>query len=290
MHFVTPPRPGRVGAFACTTTSASPPPNAPSSTSRGPATPTSPGPSRKPESGASSPRPRCADTPALRALLTEPSLTRSEAERRLLALVRAAGLPPPRTNTPIGRYEVDFLWPEPHHLAPDREHTACRDRPPRGGAARGRVASGGMEIDLTGRTAFVTGSTQGIGHAIVARLARSGAHAVVNGRDRRASTEASWSELRAELAGATITARRRRRRHRGGRGALFARAPDVDILVNNLGIFEPRRCWRSTTPTWRRYFEVNVLSAIRLPRRYLPGMMRRAAGAACSSSPATRRS
>jgi NAD(P)-dependent dehydrogenase (short-subunit alcohol dehydrogenase family) len=134
-----------------------------------------------------------------------------------------------------------------------------------------------MEIDLSGRTAFVSGSTQGIGRAIVARLARSGAHAVVNGRDQ-ARVDAVVDALRAELPGATISGIGADVATADGAEALFAALPDVDILVNNLGIFGPAPVLEVDDATWQRYWEVNVLSGIRLARHYLPGMRDRGWG------------
>jgi NAD(P)-dependent dehydrogenase (short-subunit alcohol dehydrogenase family) len=128
-----------------------------------------------------------------------------------------------------------------------------------------------MEIDLSGRTAFVSGSTQGIGRAIVARLARSGAHAVVNGRDR-ARVDGVVEELRGELPGASIAGVAADVATAEGAQELFAALPDVDILVNNLGIFGPIPVLDVDDATWQRYWEVNVLSGIRLARHYLRGM------------------
>jgi NAD(P)-dependent dehydrogenase (short-subunit alcohol dehydrogenase family) len=134
-----------------------------------------------------------------------------------------------------------------------------------------------MEIDLSGRTAFVSGSTQGIGRAIVARLARSGAHAVVNGRDR-ARVDGVVEELRGELPGASIAGVAADVATAEGAQELFAALPDVDILVNNLGIFGPIPVLEVDDATWQRYWEINVLSGIRLARHYLPGMRDRGWG------------
>jgi NAD(P)-dependent dehydrogenase (short-subunit alcohol dehydrogenase family) len=131
-----------------------------------------------------------------------------------------------------------------------------------------------MEIDLTGRTAFVSGSTQGIGRAIVARLAASGAHAVVNGRDA-ARVETAVAELRAKLPGAQIDGVAADVATAAGADELFAALADVDILVNNLGIYAPTPVLDIDDATWQRYWEVNVLSGIRLARHYLPGMRER---------------
>jgi NAD(P)-dependent dehydrogenase (short-subunit alcohol dehydrogenase family) len=134
-----------------------------------------------------------------------------------------------------------------------------------------------MEIDLSGRTAFVSGSTQGIGRAIAARLARSGAAAVINGRDE-ARVGQVVEELRAELPGATIGGIAADVATAAGAEALFAQLPDADILVNNLGIFEPVPLLEVDDATWQRFWEVNVLSAIRLTRHYVTGMRDRGWG------------
>lgn len=127
-----------------------------------------------------------------------------------------------------------------------------------------------MDIDLSGRTAFISGSTQGIGRAIAARLAECGAAVCINGRDedklRDACAELGVDGITADVATA------------GGAATVLEALPDVDILVNNLGIFGAQRALEITDDDWRRYFEVNVLAAVRLTRAYLPGMRERGWG------------
>ncbi|MGY1653982.1 SDR family NAD(P)-dependent oxidoreductase [Geodermatophilus sp. SYSU D01119] len=129
-----------------------------------------------------------------------------------------------------------------------------------------------MRIDLTGRTAVVTGSSQGIGLAIATGLARAGAAVVLTGRDPAKLAEAAAGvdgEVRT-VAGDVTTDE--------GTAALLEAVPDADVLVNNLGIFGARPALEITDDEWRRYFETNVLTAVRLTRAYLPGMRERGWG------------
>ncbi len=133
-----------------------------------------------------------------------------------------------------------------------------------------------MHIDLTGKTALVTGSTQGIGLAIAEGLGAGGARVAVNGRSEE-RVQAAVAELAGKgitnvvgVAADVTTAE--------GVSQLTQQLPDVDILVNNLGIFGSVPAREITDEQWRTYFEVNVLSAVRLIRTYLPGMTERGWG------------
>jgi NAD(P)-dependent dehydrogenase (short-subunit alcohol dehydrogenase family) len=127
-----------------------------------------------------------------------------------------------------------------------------------------------MQIDLTGRTAFVTGSTQGIGRVIAAGLAAAGARTIVNGRSA-GRVEAVAAELGVEGVAADVSTPE-------GAQAVFEALPELDILVNNLGIFGPAPVLEVDDATWQRYWETNVLSGIRLTRHYAPGMRDRGHG------------
>ena len=132
-----------------------------------------------------------------------------------------------------------------------------------------------MNIELTGKTALVTGSTQGIGLAIAEQLARSGARVAVNGR-----TSARVDEAVAKLGEFDVLGVAADVSTEEGTADLLRQLPDVDILVNNLGIFGAVPPMEITDEQWRAYFDVNVLAAVRLIRSYLPGMTERGWGRA----------
>ncbi|TXS05338.1 SDR family oxidoreductase [Streptomyces sp. col6] len=128
-----------------------------------------------------------------------------------------------------------------------------------------------MHIDLSGRTALVTGSTQGIGEAIAVGLARAGAHVVVNGRNQERVAEAVHA-VRAASGNDEVTGAAGDLATEDGTAAVLQAVPAADILVNSLGIFGSAAPLEIDDAEWRRYFEVNVLSAVRLIRAYLPAM------------------
>lgn len=131
--------------------------------------------------------------------------------------------------------------------------------------------------NLVGRTAFVSGSTQGIGRAIAAGLAAAGATVTVNGRTAE-RVEATVAELREELAGAEIDGVAADVATAEGAAALFEAKPAFDILVNNLGIFSPAPVFQIDDETWQRFWDVNVMSGVRLTRHYAAGMRERGWG------------
>lgn len=131
-----------------------------------------------------------------------------------------------------------------------------------------------MDLQLTGRKTFISGSTKGIGLAIATSLAREGAHVVINGRDPE-SVAAALGRIRDAVPNAVVEAFTGDLAQPEEAARLFGQLPSVDILVNNLGIYGPKPFEDITDEDWRRFFEVNVLSAIRLSRAYLPGMKER---------------
>ncbi len=130
-----------------------------------------------------------------------------------------------------------------------------------------------MDLKLTGKIALVTGSTAGIGNAIATSLAREGASVIVSGRTP-AAVDAAVAAMRAHTKG-DVSGFSGDLSEAGVADALVKLHPAVDILVNNLGIFEVRAFEDITDADWRRFFEVNVLSGARLARLYLPAMRRR---------------
>jgi len=129
-----------------------------------------------------------------------------------------------------------------------------------------------MDMQLKDRLAFVSGSTAGIGYAIAAALAREGARVIVNGRTQ-AAVDSAVAAIKSGtgtdalgFAGDLSTA--------DAAEALVRQHPDIEILVNNLGIFEPKAFEDIPDADWMRFFDVNVMSGVRLARLCLPAMKR----------------
>ncbi len=131
-----------------------------------------------------------------------------------------------------------------------------------------------MDLGLNGKFAVVSGSTAGIGFAIAATLAAEGAEVIVNGRTE-ARVEAAVAKIRTEVKGAQVSGIAADLGTREGVENLVRQAPSADIVVNNLGIIETKSFAEITDADWLRFFEVNVLSGVRLARHYLPGMKER---------------
>ena len=133
-----------------------------------------------------------------------------------------------------------------------------------------------MDLHLSDKTALITGSTAGIGLEIVRKLAVEGAKVIITGRNR-AKLDQAVDSIRvsggARVSGALADASMEK-----GAAALVRATPSVDILVNNLGIYEIKDFAAITDADWRNYFEVNVLSGVRLARAYFPDMLERNSG------------
>ncbi len=131
-----------------------------------------------------------------------------------------------------------------------------------------------MDLKLRNKSALVTGSTRGIGFAIARTLAGEGAHVIVNGR-KDSSVGEAVERIRRSVDRAQVDGLASDLSTAAGAEALLCRFPSVDILVNNLGIYEPKPFEEITDDDWRRIFEINVMSAVRLSRAYLPVMKAR---------------
>lgn len=131
-----------------------------------------------------------------------------------------------------------------------------------------------MNLQLETRKALVTGSTAGIGFAVAQVLARESAHVIVNGRTQP-RVDAAVEKIRKEAPHATVDGIAADLGTPQGCELTVRTFPQVDILVNNLGIFEPKDFERIPDSDWSRFFEINVMSGVRLSRAYLPGMKKR---------------
>jgi NAD(P)-dependent dehydrogenase (short-subunit alcohol dehydrogenase family) len=129
-----------------------------------------------------------------------------------------------------------------------------------------------MDLGLSGKRAFISGSTQGIGFAIASALLREGAGVIINGRsDER--VDAAVGALRAQSPAASVSGLAADFAEPDQVERLVATLPDVDILVNNVGLFDVAPFADIDDADWYRYFEVNLMSGVRLSRRLLPAML-----------------
>jgi NAD(P)-dependent dehydrogenase (short-subunit alcohol dehydrogenase family) len=134
-----------------------------------------------------------------------------------------------------------------------------------------------MRIDLSGKRGIISGSTSGIGFATAKGLALAGAAVVLNGRSQKGVDDAV-RRLREAVPTADVQGIAADLGTAEGVASFIARVKDTDILVNNLGIFEPKPFGEITDADWLRFFEINVMSGVRLTRHYLPGMVQRGWG------------
>jgi len=134
-----------------------------------------------------------------------------------------------------------------------------------------------MHIDLTGRKAVVTGSTAGIGRAIAEGLARAGATVVINGRGQQ-RVDSALRELRELFPKGDFSGVSADLATPEGAAALFAQAPDADILVNNVGTGRATSFYEVTDDEWLDLFQLNVMSGVRASRHYIPNMKKRGWG------------
>jgi NAD(P)-dependent dehydrogenase (short-subunit alcohol dehydrogenase family) len=131
-----------------------------------------------------------------------------------------------------------------------------------------------MDLQLKDKLALVTGSTAGIGYAIAERLASEGAHVVINGRTQK-RVDAAIKELKSATGNENITGIAADFAEPDQIAGLIKKLPEVDILINNVGIFEPKAFADITDADWVKFFEVNVLSGIRLSRAYFDTMLKK---------------
>ncbi|MBU4213577.1 MAG: SDR family oxidoreductase [Actinobacteria bacterium] len=134
-----------------------------------------------------------------------------------------------------------------------------------------------MDLQLSGKSAFVSGSTQGIGYAIARALLGEGANVVINGRDE-GRLHAAVDSLRADVPGAAVSGLAADLGDPDQVRHLLAGLGDVDILINNVGLFEVTPFADISDDDWQRYFDINVMSGVRLSRHVLPRMLARGWG------------
>lgn len=131
-----------------------------------------------------------------------------------------------------------------------------------------------MDLQLTDKTAFISGSTAGIGFATAHRLLQEGATVIINGRSQEGIDKAIV-ELKKLVPQAKVSGIPADFSKVEEIDALLKKLPEVDILINNAGIFEPKSFTEIPDEDWFRFFEVNVMSGVRLSRHYFPSMLKK---------------
>src|SRR5271155_5508577 len=134
-----------------------------------------------------------------------------------------------------------------------------------------------MDLQLKGKKALVTGSTAGIGFATARGFAAEGASVIVNGRTEK-RVDSPVSEIRKAHPGADVSGVAADVSNAAGCAQLIQAVPAVDVLINNMGIFEPKPFEKIPDEDWFRFFEANVMSGVRLSRHYLAGMRKKTWG------------
>lgn len=134
--------------------------------------------------------------------------------------------------------------------------------------------SNSMDLKLKDKIAFISGSTAGIGLAIAKRFLEEGAQVVINGRTKE-SIDTTVKELKSSFPESKISGIAADFSKVEDVNRLIKELPEVDILINNAGIFEPKAFTEIPDEDWFRFFEVNVMSGIRLSRQYFPKMLKK---------------
>src|ERR1022692_716724 len=131
-----------------------------------------------------------------------------------------------------------------------------------------------LDLRLTDKVVLVTGSTAGIGFATARSLAAEGAHVYVNGRTQE-RVDTAVAAIRSQATANKVDGIVADFSSSAGADAVIAKLPVVDVLVNNVGIFEPKPFAEIPDADWYRFFEINVMSGVRLARHYLAGMLKK---------------
>lgn len=134
-----------------------------------------------------------------------------------------------------------------------------------------------MDLQLKSKTAFISGSTQGIGFAIAKQLLREGTNVIINGRNKE-KVAAAVERLKQEFPEATVSGTAANFEDVNEVNNLIAQLPEIDILINNVGVFELKQFADITDQDWTKFFEVNVMSGVRLSRTLLPKMIEKKQG------------
>jgi NAD(P)-dependent dehydrogenase (short-subunit alcohol dehydrogenase family) len=129
-----------------------------------------------------------------------------------------------------------------------------------------------MDLKLNGKSAFISGSTQGIGFAIAQQLLKENVAVTINGRNKERVSQAK-DKLKQQFPNSTISAITADFTNKEEVERLLGELTDIDILINNVGIFEVKDFQYITDKDWYDYFEINVMSSVRLSRQLLPQML-----------------